>query len=150
MKKEYLFDSPEMIVILTEKKKKNRVEKYIEAALKQIDEEYTTLTVAVPKKHLDKILKVLKLMDVKGAYITEEHLKNSDKFMDGPKSDSLSNVIVQKKNRFIGHTITPPLDRPRQKAEDLSESIVKAVKIWTGKTVDKAKLIRSIKKVNSV
>lgn len=135
MRKEFKYAPPELMLLITKKRRLNNLDKIFEAALRQVKGEFVVLPLAIESRDMDNMLRVLKLMDVGGAYIAEEHAKHGHKLADKTDGKGPVNVVVQRKNKYLGYSVTE---------KDKMERVATVVKLWTNKKIDRAKLTRAV------
>lgn len=103
MKKEFKFDTPELILIISNNKESNELEDVFQKCLDQTGSKYTVLPICIERKHIKKMLTAIKLMDVRGAYISESCRLDYRIFADTISAEKPINTIVLKKNKYQGH-----------------------------------------------
>lgn len=123
MRKEYSFESPELVLILTADKKNLFLEDLFQKGLNQLSTPHTALSIVVEKKYLGRMKTAVKLMDVAGVYLTQE-LRKKPGQKDLGKNE---HAVYAKKNYDF-----------------LANTIAKHIKKWTSEVIDTAKLRSSI------
>lgn len=102
MKKEFHYNTPELILIVTKDKKEGHLENIFQTGLDQIQGPYTALSLYITPQHLKNMLTAIKLMDVRGVFITGNYQRRGRLFADVTCAKPLINATVLKKNRHHG------------------------------------------------
>lgn len=100
MRKEFSFENPELILLLTDSKKSLWLEKYLQQGLDLTKGSYTALSLIVEKKHIKNMRQAIKLMDVTGLYVTGRLEEQTSSFADIKTSTGPYNNIYLKNGKY--------------------------------------------------
>lgn len=128
-------ETPELILIVTDKKRTLAVEKVFQKGLDQLKKMHTALAIYIPRHSLKKMSTVIRLMDVKGLFIMGSYQKKGKMFADVIRSRPIVNTVVLRKNKYYGFNTI---------AASLALTAAASIRLWTGKKIDIRKLSRSI------
>lgn len=142
LRKEFESETPELILIVTDKKRASNLEKIFQKGLDQLEKQYVALSLCVAPKDLRNMLTAIRLMDVTGLFLTGAHQKKGRMFADTLKTKLPINAVVLRNKRYSGYYITP--NRVKT-APELAETVSGCIRLWTRKSIDTKKLSRQIK-----
>lgn len=167
MKKEFKYDTPELILILCDKKTENPLEKIFQKGLDMTGDSYCVLPLYIEQRHVKKMLTAAKLMDVKGLFLPDKYSQLS-KALTGSKGGP-ANAVAFKNKRFKSYDVTQKayksyLKEKKEYGKDvkiphnllskmqknplfLTHLGAECIKIWSNKNIEIDKFSKAVRRI---
>lgn len=141
MRKEFKADSPELILLISDNKRQDRLEKLLDKGLNGLDQPYALLPLYIKPGDLKNMLTAIKLMDVKGLFLAGKYQNEGNKFADIVHDKELTNVVVFRDNKYQGHNIT--VDMRKSDPSYLPHLAASCINLWANRSIDIKKSLKN-------
>jgi len=139
MKKEYDYISPELVLIIADKKDATFLEQSFQKGLNQLEDKYVALALHIESNSIEKLFPLIKLMDIKGIYLHGKYSKFGHILTDSRSNKPVDSISFEKK-KYVGLNCKETISNEK----NIAELIAANIKHWTKKTIDIKRLRKNI------